>query len=73
MAQGSNSSNEYVNRGASEAMYRLKLETAAELGLPNYNGYHGELPSRMNGAVGGHMVRKMIRLAEGQLSGGTAR
>lgn len=59
---------------ARQAMERLKQETASELGIPNYQGYLGDLPARENGAVGGHMVRKMIRLAESQLSGGaTAR
>jgi hypothetical protein len=55
---------------AYQAMQQLKQETASELGLTNYQGYLGNLPSRQNGAVGGHMVRKMIRLAETQLSGG---
>jgi hypothetical protein len=57
---------------ARQAMEQLKQETAAELGLSNYQGYLGDVPSRQNGAVGGHMVRKMIRLAETQLSGGAA-
>lgn len=52
------------------ALEQLKQETAAELGLGSYQGYRGDIPSRQNGAVGGHMVRKMIRLAETQLSGG---
>lgn len=55
---------------ARQALERLKQETAAELGIPNYQGYLGDVPSRQNGAVGGHMVRKMIRLAESQLAGG---
>jgi len=56
---------------ARQALDQLKQETAAELGLTNYQGYRGDIPSRQNGAVGGHMVRKMIRFAESQLSGGT--
>lgn len=55
---------------ARAALERLKQETASELGITNYQGYLGDVPSRQNGAVGGHMVRKMIRLAEQQLSGG---
>lgn len=54
---------------ASQALDRLKQETAAELGIPNYQGYLGDVPSKQNGAVGGNMVRKMIRLAESQLAG----
>ncbi|MFS8640237.1 MAG: alpha/beta-type small acid-soluble spore protein, partial [Symbiobacteriaceae bacterium] len=30
-----------------------------------------DLPSRVNGSVGGYMVKKMISLAEQQLAGGT--
>lgn len=55
---------------ARQALEQLKQETAAELGIPNYQGYLGDLPSKQNGAVGGHMVRKMIRFAEQSLSGG---
>ncbi|RXT07096.1 alpha/beta-type small acid-soluble spore protein [Ammoniphilus sp. CFH 90114] len=44
---------------------QFKNETAAELGVPNYDGIDkGLLPSRVNGMVGGMMVRKMINLAE---------
>lgn len=56
---------------ASQALDRLKQETAAELGIPNYQGYLGDVPSKQNGAVGGNMVRKMIRLAESQIAGST--
>jgi hypothetical protein len=62
-------SNEYVVAQARQGLQSLKFETASELGIPNYQGYKGDLPSRVNGAVGGHMVRKMIRLAEQQLAG----
>lgn len=47
---------------------QLKQETATELGIHDYHGYLGNLPSKIHGAVGGHMVRKMIRLAELQLT-----
>lgn len=44
---------------------RFKNETASELGIPNYDGIDkGLLPSRVNGMVGGMMVRRMINLAE---------
>lgn len=54
---------------AARALDQLKYETAAELGIGNYQGYKGDLPSKINGAVGGNMVRKMIRLAEQQIAG----
>jgi hypothetical protein len=54
-------------------MDQLKYEVASEIGVnAPANGYWGDLPSRLNGAVGGHMVRRMIQLAEQQLSGSTA-
>lgn len=43
---------------------RLKQEVAQELGVQNYTGYLGDVPSRVNGAVGGNMVRRMIAAAE---------
>lgn len=61
-----------VNPNSQQALDRLKLETAAELGLQNYqNTYKGALTSADNGRVGGHMVRKMIESQENQLGGGT--
>lgn len=53
---------------ARAAMDRFKFETAAELGLQNYQGYLGDVPSRLNGAVGGHMVKKMIQQYEQSLA-----
>jgi len=69
MAQGQQK-NQIVVANARQALDQLKYEVAAELGLPNYQGYLGDVPSRLNGAVGGHMVRRMIQLAEQQLAGG---
>ncbi|WP_134699289.1 alpha/beta-type small acid-soluble spore protein [Ammoniphilus sp. YIM 78166] len=44
---------------------QFKNETASELGIPNYDEIDkGLLPSRVNGMVGGMMVRRMINLAE---------
>jgi len=49
------------------ALAQFKQEVASELGIQNYQGYLGDLPSRINGAVGGHMVRRMIAAAEQSL------
>lgn len=55
---------------ARTALEALKYETASELGIPNYaQQYKGDLPSRVNGSVGGYMVKKMIALAQSQLAG----
>ena len=52
---------------AQTALDRFKQEVAAELGIQNYQGYLGDVPSRINGAVGGHMVRRMVAAAEQSL------
>jgi len=66
-----NSSNDVLIPQAKNALEQLKFETASELGIPNYNQqYKGDLPSRVNGSVGGYMVKKMIAMAENQLNGG---
>jgi hypothetical protein len=48
----------------------MKAAAAAELGVRYPDGYGGDVPARLNGAVGGHMVRKMIQIAEQRLAGG---
>ncbi|HLO04423.1 MAG TPA: alpha/beta-type small acid-soluble spore protein [Symbiobacteriaceae bacterium] len=66
-----NSSNQSVVPGARAALEQLKMETATELGIANYaQTYKGDLPSRVNGSVGGYMTKKLVALAEQQLSGG---
>lgn len=50
---------------------RMKYEIANELGVhAPQDGYWGDLPARQCGAVGGHIVRRLIEMAEQQLSGG---
>jgi len=53
-------------------MERFKQEVAGELGITNYDGYLGDLPSKVNGSVGGLMVKKMIAAYEQTLSGQAA-
>jgi len=53
-------------------MDQFKYEVARDIGVPTpADGYWGDLTSRQCGAVGGHMVRRMVQLAEQQLSGRT--
>jgi hypothetical protein len=33
------------------------------------DGYYGYMATRDTGAIGGHMVRRMVQIAEQQLSG----
>jgi small acid-soluble spore protein A (major alpha-type SASP) len=68
---GGGGNNEILVSQARQALENLKNQTASELGIQNYaQQYKGDLPSRVNGSVGGFMVKKMIALAEQQLSGG---
>ncbi|HHT37769.1 MAG: small, acid-soluble spore protein, alpha/beta type [Candidatus Wallacebacter cryptica] len=69
MARGSKSRNRKVVPEAAQAMEKFKYEVASELGInPEYqSGYWGNISSRECGAVGGHMVRRMIAAAEQSL------
>lgn len=53
---------------AKNALRQFKYETANEIGvsIPE-NDYWGDMTSRECGSVGGHMVRKLIEMAENQL------
>ena len=65
----SRSSNRAEVPEAKEALDRLEMEVASELGVPLTNGYNGNLTSAQNGSVGGYMVKKMIEAQERQMSG----
>lgn len=55
---------------ARQALEQMKLEIANELGITNYNSIDkGELPSRMNGYVGGYMVKRLVETAQQQMTG----
>lgn len=65
MAAGSNSGNRALVKEAQGALDSFKYEVAHELGLNVRQGdYWGDLPARQCGAVGGHMVKRMIEMAE---------
>lgn len=70
MAKGSAQIGRKVVPEAHKALDNMKYEIAAELGIPVHQGsedYWGHVSSRDCGAVGGHMVRKMIEMAERSL------
>ncbi|MGB9887562.1 MAG: small, acid-soluble spore protein, alpha/beta type [Moorellales bacterium] len=72
MGQGQRS-NRIIIPEARAAMDRFKYEMAAEVGLNvNEGSYWGDIPSRQCGAVGGHMVRRMIQAYEQNLAGQAA-
>lgn len=51
------------------ALAEFRNEMAAELGIPDYDKIDkGELPSRLNGEVGGGMTKKMVAFAEAVLA-----
>lgn len=71
MAKGSAQIGKKVVPEAHKALDNMKYEIAAELGIPVYQGsedYWGHVSSRDCGAVGGHMVRRMIEMAERSLA-----
>ena len=65
-----NNNNKIVVPEARQALNQMKLEIANELGITNYDNIDkGELPSRMNGYVGGYMVKRLVESAQNQLAG----
>ncbi|MCU6797013.1 MULTISPECIES: alpha/beta-type small acid-soluble spore protein [Paenibacillus] len=71
MAAGqSRSSNQLVVQQAAQALEQLKYEVAQELGIQiPADGYYGYMATRDTGAIGGHMVRRLVQIAEQQISG----
>ena len=64
-------SKQYYN-GISHKFYlkNLKTEVANELGMSNYEQTDkGNLTARQNGYVGGYMTKRLVEMAEKQLSG----
>lgn len=66
MAQGqSGSSGTLIVPEAANALTKLKYEVAQELGIQiPQDGYMGYMATRDTGAIGGHMVRRLIQIAE---------
>lgn len=65
-----NRANKLVVPGVSDALNQMKLEIAAELGFSDYDNIDkGALPSRVNGAIGGAMTKRLIEMAQQQLAG----
>lgn len=69
MAAGQRS-NTHLVKGITRAMDQFKYEVAAELGIQTpSDGYWGTMTTRDTGAIGGNMTRKLVAMAEQQLSG----
>jgi hypothetical protein len=74
MALGSGRKNKQLVPEAHKALDDMKYEIAAEMGLPVYQGsedYWGHITTRDAGAVGGHMVRKMVAFSQAMMAGQT--
>ncbi|WP_019534418.1 small, acid-soluble spore protein, alpha/beta type [Paenibacillus ginsengihumi] len=70
----SRSSNVLVVPQASQALDQMKYEVAQELGIQiPQDGYYGYMATRDTGAIGGHITRRLVQIAEQQLAGGQAR
>lgn len=55
---------------AQNGLKNMKTEIAGELGLNNYESIDkGNLTARQNGYVGGYMTKKLVEMAEQQMSG----
>lgn len=62
--------NSPVKPNAKNGLKNMKTEIANELGLSNYESMDkGNLTARQNGYVGGYMTKKLVEMAEQQLSG----
>ncbi len=65
-----NNNNQKVVPQAKQALNQMKLEIANELGMNNYQQMDkGNLTARENGYVGGYMTKKLVEMAEQQMSG----
>lgn len=65
-----NRTNKLVVPGVGDALNKMKLEIAEELGIKDYDNIDkGALPSRINGMVGGTMTKRLVEMAQQQLSG----
>ena len=59
-----------IKTESQSALDNMKTEIANELGLSNDEQMDkGKLTARENGYVGGYMTKKLVELAEQQLSG----
>ncbi|WIT25901.1 hypothetical protein [Bacillus phage SPO1L1] len=63
-----NSRNQLVVPEAEHAMDRMKQEIASEFGV----NLGADATARQNGSVGGEMTKRMIALAQQQMSGTTS-
>ncbi|GGG63884.1 alpha/beta-type small acid-soluble spore protein [Paenibacillus radicis (ex Gao et al. 2016)] len=67
------SSNQLVVPQAQQALNQMKIEAAQELGVQiPADGYYGNVSTRDAGSLGGYITKKLVQIAEQQLSGGSS-
>jgi len=72
VANNNTGSNRILVPAARQALDQMKTEIATELGMTNYETMDkGNLPSRQNGYVGGYMTKRLVEMAQRNMSGGT--
>ncbi|MWV44606.1 small, acid-soluble spore protein, alpha/beta type [Paenibacillus sp. HJL G12] len=65
-----NRSNNLVVPQANSALQQMKFEAAQELGVQiPADGYYGNMTSRETGSLGGYITKRLVQMAEQQLSG----
>jgi small acid-soluble spore protein D (minor alpha/beta-type SASP) len=70
MGKGSGRTNDLVVPQCAQALEQLKYEVAQELGISiPQDGYYGYMATRDTGAIGGHITRRLVQIAEQTLSG----
>jgi hypothetical protein len=53
-----------------QALDQMKFEIAQELGIPfPKDGYYGDMITRDAGRIGGNITRRLVQMAEQQISG----
>jgi hypothetical protein len=66
----SSSNNTLVVPQARQALEQIKYEAAQELGIQiPADGYYGNVATRDAGSLGGYITRRLVQMAEQQLSG----
>ncbi|MFC4597069.1 small, acid-soluble spore protein, alpha/beta type [Cohnella hongkongensis] len=64
------SNNQLVVPQARAALQSMKMEAAQSLGVQiPADGYYGNVTSRETGSLGGYITKKLVQIAEQQLSG----
>ena len=62
-------SNEKLVSAARDALNAMKFEIANEVGVNLKQGYNGDLTSAQVGHIGGNMTKRMVEMAQRQMSG----